>query len=447
MPYYKFKKNDLFYNRVKTHPKVEFTIARGPGNTNSKVYYNNRPEILGKFDLGSPESGYVSLYEMNVDRITGSVYDAAADTTEDGGNNFIYPFLVKDSSMHSFGTVSSTGFHGMAYGDEITGSYPMTASIQRIYYRENDSRKHVFALKSYLDRAATTSKHFAFTGSGGTDEEVDDGWDKSTQKLNLIDVPSIFFGSSIQKGSINLRYYVTGTLAGELSDVKRNGELIQIGPTGSTGSGSVAGVVLYDAGIFLLTGSWDVDTIPIDYNSMGAGDLVTSQWLNFGYGIPTRALQPRDEGTLEGMDQAVNKVLDYRDTHSDHNTVTGSSYSISFRGTNLIPTVTMLARAPKQHLNHSNNPTYIAHSSSWDASGSVETITGSTIYREYDKQQINNIVYSEYNSITGSYKKTTFITEVKIYDEQMNCIGIAKLAKPVKKTPERDFTFKLKVDF
>lgn len=107
----------------------------------------------------------------------------------------------------------------------------------------------------------------------------------------------------------------------------------------------------------------------------------------------------------------------------------------------------MLAHAPKNQLNHSNNPTYIAHSSSWDASGSVETITGSTIYREYDKQQVNNIVYSEYNSITGSYKKTTFITEVKIYDEDMNCIAIAKLANPVKKTPERDFTFKLKVDF
>ena len=107
----------------------------------------------------------------------------------------------------------------------------------------------------------------------------------------------------------------------------------------------------------------------------------------------------------------------------------------------------MFAHAPKGMLNYSNNPTYIAHSSSWDASGSIETITGSTIYREYEKQQVNNIVYSEYNSITGSYKKTTFITEVKIYDEEMNCIGIAKLANPVKKTPERDFTFKLKVDF
>lgn len=428
MSYYKFKKNDLIYNRIKTHPKVEFTVARGPGNTTSKVYYNNHPEIVGKFDLGSPEAGYISLYEMNVDKSSGS-------------NNFIYPFLVKDSSMHSFGTVSSTGFHGMGYGDEITGSYPLTASIQRIYYRENDSRKHVFALKSILNKASTTSAHFAFTGS---DSSIGT-WDKSTQELNLIDVPSIFFGSSIKKGTINLRYYITGTLAGELSDIRRDGELVQIGPTGSTGSGSVAGVVLYDAGIFLLTGSWDIDTIGRNYRSAGAGDLTTSQWLNFGYGIPTRALEERDEGTLEGMDQAVNKVLEYVDMDDD--SVTGSHYSISFRGTNHIPTVTMFARAPKNQLNHSNNPTYIAHSSSWDASGSVETITGSTIYREYEKQQINNIAYSAYNSITGSYKKTTFITEVKIYDDQMNCIGIAKLAKPVKKTPNRDFTFKLKVDF
>ena len=107
----------------------------------------------------------------------------------------------------------------------------------------------------------------------------------------------------------------------------------------------------------------------------------------------------------------------------------------------------MFYRSTKNKLNHSKNPTYIAHSSSWDDSKTVATITGSTIYREHDQQEINNVAYSAYNSITGSFKKTTFITEVKIYDEEMNCIGIAKLAKPVKNTPERDFTFKLKVDF
>tara|TARA_B100000427_G_scaffold329456_1_gene345739 strand:- start:1906 stop:3252 length:1347 start_codon:yes stop_codon:yes gene_type:complete len=448
MPYYKFNKRDLIYNRIKTFPKVEFTIARGPGDTASKVYYNNNPQIDGKYGLGTPESGYISLYEYNVDKASGSVYDPARGTTEDGGfgaNNEIFPFIVKGSSMHSFTTVSSTGFHGIPYGEEITASYSMTASVQRLYYRENDSRKHVFALKSYLDRASTTSRHFAFTGSGGTNEEVDNGWDKSTQEMSIIDVPSIFYGNSVKKGSVSLKFYITGTLIGELSDIKNNGELIQIGPTGSTGSGSVAGIVMYDAGLFLLTGSWDLDTVGRNYRSAGAGDLVPSKWVYFGYGIPTRAMEESDEGTLEGQPQVINKKLQYVDMKSDG--LTGSQFSMSFRGVNYIPTVTMFARAPKNRLNHSNNPTYIAHSSSWDDSKKVATITGSTIYREHDQQEINNVAYSAYNSITGSFKKTTFITEVKIYDEEMNCIGIAKLAKPVKKTPERDFTFKLKVDF
>ena len=34
-----------------------------------------------------------------------------------------------------------------------------------------------------------------------------------------------------------------------------------------------------------------------------------------------------------------------------------------------------------------------------------------------------------------------------IVDENKNLIGIAKLATPVKKTEERDITFKLKLDF
>ena len=96
MPYYKFNKRDLIYNRIKTFPKVEFTVARGPGDTASKVYYNNNPQIDGKFDLGTPESGYISLYELNVDKLTGSVYDPAAGTTEDSGygaNNKIFPFI------------------------------------------------------------------------------------------------------------------------------------------------------------------------------------------------------------------------------------------------------------------------------------------------------------------------------------------------------------------
>ncbi len=53
-------------------------------------------------------------------------------------------------------------------------------------------------------------------------------------------------------GTVNLKWYLTGSLIGELKDEKQNGELIQVGPYGSTGSGSVAGVVLYNEGFILI---------------------------------------------------------------------------------------------------------------------------------------------------------------------------------------------------
>ena len=41
MPYYEFGPNDIFHNRIKAHPKVEFVIYA------NKVYYNNNAMISG----------------------------------------------------------------------------------------------------------------------------------------------------------------------------------------------------------------------------------------------------------------------------------------------------------------------------------------------------------------------------------------------------------------
>jgi hypothetical protein len=69
--------------------------------------------------------------------------------------------------------------------------------------------------------------------------------------------------------------------------------------------------------------------------------------------------------------------------------------------------------------------------------------------REFREQQfdIKNIITSSYVEQTASYEKQAFISKIGIYDKDQNLIGVAKLAKPVKKTLDRDFTFKLKVDF
>ena len=58
-----------------------------------------------------------------------------------------------------------------------------------------------------------------------------------------------------------------------------------------------------------------------------------------------------------------------------------------------------------------------------------------------------NIFRSPYPDATSSFRKQTYISKIGIYDERRNLIGIAKLATPVKKTEDRDYTFKLKLDF
>jgi len=67
----------------------------------------------------------------------------------------------------------------------------------------------------------------------------------------------------------------------------------------------------------------------------------------------------------------------------------------------------------------------------------------------YDENElkIKNVVSSSFSPSTASFAKETYITRIAIYDENRNMIGIANLANPVKKTEDRDFTFKLKVDF
>ena len=63
--------------------------------------------------------GAISLYEYNIDKLTGS-------------NNPIFPYISKDSAGASFKSITPTSFSTeFQYGDRIDGFYPLTASISR----------------------------------------------------------------------------------------------------------------------------------------------------------------------------------------------------------------------------------------------------------------------------------------------------------------------------
>ena len=391
MPYYKFNKNEIFYNTIKAHPKVKFDV------NDNNVYFNNLNIHSGAFvdNITHTEVGSLSLYELNIDRPSDSL---------------IYPFITKDGSFEALQGVSKADYNtAFQLGDVITGSYPLSASLSRERFvaghgTVNPTGSHILALKNTLNYYQPLSDHYAFSSSLGN---------KEIQELTLLYIPSIFYGSKIKKGTVDLKFYISGTLAGRLQDSYYNGELIQTAGSAyaqANGSGSVAGVILYTEGIVVLTGSWDLTEASFNF-----GDITRQgNWINFAAGA-------NDSST----------------------TVTPSaSFEIGLEGTNHVETLTMFAQANKNDLNYSTNRTHVDYAS--HQSGTI--LTGSKQYTEDSEVNIYNTVSSSFYDYEEKFKHQTFISKIGIYDEKKNLIAIANVATPIKKTGERDFTFKLKLD-
>ena len=381
------------------------------------VYLDSIQNISGTNTANILEvpDGHVSLYEYNIDR----------------GGNYIHPFVRKNSSRIGFKNQTKTNFNTQfGFGDDespITGSYRLSASISRDYYDSTyvgSSRTYINALKNKFEQYSCLSPHYQYSSSHGN---------KSSQIINLISIPSIMFGSSIEKGSLKLKYYITGSLIGELSDFRKNGELVQSGPVGSTGSGSIAGVVLYNEGLIVLTGSWDLHHESLSYDSS-----TTSKWIHFGYGVnPSKNSVSIFETGLSGDLEFVRRATLSNPTIAE--TTLSASFLLEYKGITHTQTMTMLAHAPYAELNHSNNPTFVTSSEVTQAS------TGVYQYVEQPKP-IKNIVHTQFTDQAPDFKKVTYISKVGIYDKDRNLIAVAKVATPVRKTEDLSYTFKLKLD-
>jgi hypothetical protein len=388
MSFYKFTEDDLFTNTIEAYPEYSFYIV------SSSVYINDIPNQSGALTnniFGVPD-GFLSLYEYNIDRPSG----------------YIHPFLYKDGMKNVFKSYNTGSYNIADYGTVITSSYRLSASISRHYYNTSatgSSRTFLFPLKNTLNHYTYLSPRYAYSGSFG---------DKNEDVVNLIDIPSIFYGSSIKKGSVSLKYYISGSLIAELVDKNFNGDLIQVSSsTDAQGEGKIAGTVLYNEGFIILTGSWNLNGDLIDYKT---GTPDRSKWIYFGTGA--------NEGTVTGS-------IHYP----------SASFLIDYQGTTHTQTLTMFAHAKQGHLNYSNNPTYLKYNEPNYKNAS----TGSSVYGERPVPLHNN-VDSSFTDVAPNFEKVTYISKVGIYDENKNLIGIAKVAVPIKKTIKNNYTFKLKLD-
>ena len=59
---------------------------------------------------------------------------------------------------------------------------------------------------------------------------------------------------------------------------------------------------------------------------------------------------------------------------------------------------------------------------------------------------IKNVVHSQFLDEEPEFKKVVYISKIGLYDENKNLVAIAKVATPVRKTEDKQYTFKLKLD-
>ena len=202
MPYYKFKRNEVFNNTLKTYPSVKFVVYSG------SAYYNNTPEISGAFadPIRLTDAGHVSLYELNIDRSSSTTGRTIGQVDDDG---LIYSWVVKGGTGISFRTSTTADFNALNYGEIISSSYPYTSSISKEYYDTTTARvgtvsslsdgyvSHLRALKNTINHYNYVNPHFAYSSSLYQR-------DFDTVQVGLVNIPTVFYGSQIKKGSINL---------------------------------------------------------------------------------------------------------------------------------------------------------------------------------------------------------------------------------------------------
>jgi len=414
----KFGNKDVFVNTMRTYPNCDFVIF------DSKVIYNNVPPQSGsRNDLVrnvSSSKGFISLYEYNIDRpyINTGEY---VQTSSIPNTGIIYPWISKDSARSSFKTVNEVDYNNeFEYGAILTSSYPLSASITREYIETpfastTSYNTRYVALRNRLNYYSTLSQHYKVSSSFGN---------KDTQKLNMVSVPSIFYGSRIKPGTLSLKWYFTGSLIGELRDIRENGELIQVGPEGSPGLGSVAGVALYEEGVLVLTGSWELNnqTIAMKWDPSGTDINHKPKWLYFAAGANDDISKNRD------------------DILWPNNTFVSSSFDLSFKGHSDTQVLTMYAHAGRGQANYSNNPTFLKYGQTKVA------FTSSHVYEESGEVLLKNFVSSSHSHYSSSFQRQVFISRIAIYDNNKNLIGIATLGQPVLKKEADKISFKIKLD-
>jgi hypothetical protein len=98
----------------------------------------------------------------------------------------------------------------------------------------------------------------------------------------------------------------------------------------------------------------------------------------------------------------------------------GTNTAITFQNQTIINSTLVFARGTADEYNYSSNPTFV------------------------DNENRIVVIDEGQEDVQQTF---TFITSVGLYDANNNLLAVAKLSRPVEKNPEKDITFRVRLDF
>ena len=432
----KFEKNDLFYNTIVGNPSYKI------------VFYDGNVTINDQISEGNKVSSSITFLEKNL------VYTSSV--TEEFTKSNIY------ASYDISGTLS--------YNPQIKRNYiRKTANTFNHFYTEYLTIKKISALRNIFPKYNLENPNLSiseFLENDGVplsgskyflDPSTSNNYQyyiRPKKDINLLEIPQAFYGNKIQPGTLNLKIYVTGTLVAEASDKYKDTKIIQ---TYSSFNSSLfnteIGSVLYDEGIIILTGSNKLASVIENYIQPVSSSAFNVNFSN----VPL-------SDDLRWVHFGSHKVTTTNNSFPTFTKpIASASFEINFQGLNTLNTLTMFCTADKNDFTWSNNRTFISggqsnklllgQTSSITVNSVVHTASANSLfipsdgkYYENDKILIKNTVSSSFANHESSYAPQVFISEIALYNEEGEMIGIAKLANPLRKTKDTDYTIKLKLD-
>jgi hypothetical protein len=406
---YEFDKNDKQINILEINPEVTFEFI---SNTNTDSFFNKN-----SYNALNLDNSNTNLLEINVDRVE---------------NQKIYPF-VNRNTYNNFLDFGTDNYNNTPIGNIITGSYNQSTGFS--IYLIDDTEKYKYYSILNICKSLKLETQVLNLKNGILSSNYD-----SFFTAFMIDRE--IFGTSIQKKSTHISIdfnFENETTEMDLAD----------------GFYTIEAFDLYGDGKLYAKSNTMYSNFPSSKEYFAIGEIIYTYGIILFY---DNSLRLGDNGNFPNEDDQPYTWRKFGKLLKTSGSVKREiKFSVKFNSTNRIPNINMFCKVKRNELNHSNNPTSLEPDQNIDE----KMLTAFTFFENHLLQIKNmsndSLLMQTHSGYLGNkndlqdievskFEKSTFISEINIYDEDKELIAIARLANPKQKKENEEFIFKLKVD-